>query len=101
MLPRDREERRSPKSPERRGASFSTQRHHQNRKKAAMSEQSQPTRSIRNDAADVAKVAGCVVGTMVITAIIAMTVMAVTFMITMSNLRSDHSPPTTYSATNR
>lgn len=66
-----------------------------------MSEQSQPTRSIRNDAADVAKVAGWVVGTMVITAIIAMTVMAVTFMITMSNLRSDHSPPTTYSATNR
>ena len=63
-----------------------------------MSEQSQPTRSIRNDAADVAKVAGCVVGTMVITAI---TVMAVTFMITMSNLRSDHSPPTTYSVTNR
>jgi hypothetical protein len=66
-----------------------------------MSEQSQPTRSIRNDAADVAKVAGWVVGTMVITAIIAMTVMAVTFMITMSNLRSDHSPPTTYSAANR
>lgn len=66
-----------------------------------MSEPGQPNQTTRNDAAEVAKVAGCFVGAMVITAIIAMTVMAVTFMITMSNLRSDHSPLTTYPATNR